>query len=104
MPLFDEIPCIDNSCKYRGETKRRLGTRRKEHKRAVENLQIAKSCVAAHVADTNHSVDWNNVKILRIEPNTQLRKIKEGILIQSDQNTYNKQYGDQFRQSAVHML
>ena len=99
-PIY-QIPCKNHDCNYIGETKRRLGTRVEEHKDAKIKNHIDKSCIAAHFHDSKHVIDWDNVKILTIESDTQLRKIKEGILIQSDVNSYNKQYGDQYKQATT---
>ena len=74
-----------------------------EHKKATINKNINKSCVAAHFHDTHHKIDFNNVKILARESDTHLRKINEGILIQQHSHTYNKQYGDNYKKSAVNI-
>ena len=74
-----EVP--SNGCDqvYIGQTKRKLKVRLAEHRRAVVNGEQEKSGISEHCWDHNHSVDWENVKVLCREPNRLKREIKETI-------------------------
>ena len=58
-----KIDCADCSWSYIGETGRTFNTRRKEHKRNVQHNKIG-SNIANHAWTNNHSIDFNNGKII----------------------------------------
>ena len=58
------IPCAECPATYVGETKRKLGKRMDEHKRAVRMADFNVSAVAEHAWSAGHGVDWNGVTIL----------------------------------------
>ena len=66
---------------YVGETCRTIGSREKEHKRAIRNLDENHSGISKHVLETGHTIAWEEVKILAYETDWRKRKIKEGIFI-----------------------
>ena len=91
-----EIPCKDCDKVYVGETGRRFGVREKEHKKDVEQLEGVKytrsqrksslaeqhqSALTDHAAQTNHTIDWDGVKLPAKDPNWNIRGIKEAIAI-----------------------
>ena len=80
---------IDCSCghSYIGQTGRDFKIRIKEHKRHLENSNL-ESAVTDHVLSgimdkTPHTINWDNFKILDIEPRLQPRKVKESIYIRT---------------------
>ena len=56
-----EIPCTCG--KVIGETKRRLGTRLKEHKDACVGGHTHKSAIAEHAWAEDHPINWSGTKI-----------------------------------------
>ena len=61
---FYSIPC--NGCyhKYIGQTKRHFGTRLKEHQRAVSFCKRKNSALSEHTCLINHTIGWDNSKII----------------------------------------
>lgn len=59
------IPCQDCPSVYIGQTRRKVRTRLKEHKHAVENKKHNESAVAAHTTNTDHNIDWDNAKLIK---------------------------------------
>ena len=57
------IPCGECSRCYVGETGRDFSVRLNEHKSYVRNLN-EKSAVFNHISSQNHSIDWDNSKIV----------------------------------------
>ncbi|XP_075163330.1 uncharacterized protein LOC142235965 [Haematobia irritans] len=76
-----EIPCEGNSvekCKmvYIGTTKNKLKTRISGHKSDIKtrsNSKLQKTALAAHCATTKHQPNFNDVRILQQENNTNKR-------------------------------
>lgn len=60
-----QIPCQDCPSVYIGQTRRKLKTRLKEHKNAVDNKKPNDSAVAAHTTTSNHSIDWEGAKLIK---------------------------------------
>ena len=58
------IPCIDCDYEYTGQIKRQFGTRLKEHKKAVFFWKKENSALSEHICLTNHTIGWNNSKII----------------------------------------
>ena len=73
-----KIPCGECDSFYIGETGRQLNTRIGEHKKSVR-LEGISSAVGEHQMDTGHSIAWNEVSVLGIEPKDYPRKIREAI-------------------------
>ena len=57
------IPCNDCDHKYIGQTKRQIGTRLKEHQKAVFFCKKENSALSEHTCLTNHTIGWDNSKI-----------------------------------------
>ena len=77
-----EIPCTCGKV-YIGETKRRLGTRLKEHKDASVRCQTDKSAIAEHAWAEDHPINWSGTKILQHASHTMELVMKEALCIQS---------------------
>ena len=59
-----EVPCTCGKV-YIGETKRRLGTRIKEHKDTCVKSLTDKSAIAEHAWTNDHPINWAETKILQ---------------------------------------
>ena len=74
--VVDQIPCKDCLKVYTGETGRRCGIRKKEHRKDVDSIREKKytrarrkesveeyhpSALMDHVAQSNHTIDWEGV-------------------------------------------
>ena len=62
-----QVPCKDCCKLYTGESKRTLKVRLAEHKRAVQKSDVNNG-IAMHVANTNHSIDWVNARVVKTVP------------------------------------
>ena len=58
------IPCIDCDYEYTGQIKHLFGTRLKEHQKAVFFCKKENSALSEHICLTNHTIGWNNSKII----------------------------------------
>ena len=58
------IPCIDCDYECIGQIKRQFGTRLKEHQKAVFFCKKENSALSEHICLTNHTIGWNNSKII----------------------------------------
>ena len=58
------IPCNDCDNEYIGQTKRQFGTRLKEHQKAVFFCKKENSALSEHTCLTNHTIGWDNSKII----------------------------------------
>ena len=91
-----QIPCRDCDKVYVGETGRRYGAREKEHQKDVASISDIKytrarrkesatefhqSALMDHVAQSNHTIDWDKAKLPMKEPHWKTRGIKEAVLI-----------------------
>jgi hypothetical protein len=47
-----------------GQSKRQIGTRLKEHQKAVSTLDKGKSALAEHVCYTKHEIAWENFEVI----------------------------------------
>ena len=91
-----EIPCHNCPKTYVGETGRRFGTRKKEHRVESEKMMAQnftratrkdsqstemKSSIAEHASKENHLINWDNPKILAMDDTRNTRWIRESIWI-----------------------
>ena len=91
-----DIPCGGCEKSYIGETGRQFGIRLKEHQKDVEKIEDIKLNRAArkastseqhklaitdHIAQANHIIDWEKVRILDRDSNPYSRKIRKSIEI-----------------------
>ena len=68
---------------YIRQTKRRHGTRLKEHKDACFKCKTDKSAIAEHAWSEDHSINWSGTKILQRTSHTMERVMKKAPCIQS---------------------
>ena len=67
---------------YVGEMQRRLETRVKEHKDACSKGYTKKSAVAEHARDQQHTIDWEDNKVLDRSTRPVQLLVKEALCIQ----------------------
>ena len=77
-----EVPCTCGKV-YIGETKRRLGTRLKEHKDACVKCHTDKSAIAEHAWTNDHPINWAETKILQRANGTMELVMKEALSIRT---------------------
>ncbi len=115
-----KIPCDSCDKSYIGETGRKFKIRMKEHqdeaeeasnkhftraqRKASESTQN-KSAITDHVAATNHTISWNESKILARESNRTRRWIRESIhIIKESGHTINRDFGNYQLPKVYHSL
>ena len=76
-----QIPCQCGKV-YVGETQRRLETRVKEHKDACSKGHAEKSAIAEHAWDQQHTIDWEDTKVLDKATRPVQLLVKEALYIQ----------------------
>ena len=62
-----------------GETGRPLPERMKEHRRSVKELDVQRSEVAHHAAETGHTPAFQEAHVLERESNWRRRVVKEAL-------------------------
>lgn len=90
-----KIGCQDCDSIYIGQTSQLLKNRSSQHRNCVKNRD-SKSALANHVIDTGHTIDFNNIKILDIEPHKKIREFSEMLHIHTHKNTLNRTEDTQF--------
>jgi hypothetical protein len=73
------LDCTDCSWCYVGETGRPVTERMKEHKRMVRDLDVDRSEVARHAAESGHALNFDSVSVLEREGFWRRRVIKEAL-------------------------
>ena len=73
------LKCSDCHWKYVGETGREVEERRKEHRRAWRELDVSRSEVARHAAETGHRIDFEGLEVVEREANWRRRVVKEAM-------------------------
>jgi len=85
-----KIDCNDCEASYVGQTKRRLITRIREHKKDINKKSGTRSVISSHRMQ-DHEFDWAGVHILDNEPSWYKRIISEIMHIKMQPNGLNKQ-------------
>ena len=75
--LVYQISCRDCNAVYVGETGRSVRTGKREHADAVKTPNPKKSALSQHVMDFDHGIDWDNVKIPKLESHAYRRRVAE---------------------------
>jgi len=86
-----KIDCRDCNCSYVGQTKRKLKTRLKEHRLDINKKSGILSVISNHKLENNHEMNWDEAKILDIEPSYTKRIVSEMIHIKKQSKGLNKQ-------------
>ncbi|CAH3158084.1 unnamed protein product, partial [Pocillopora meandrina] len=92
------IPCNDCDNEYIGQTKRQFGTRLKEHQKA-EN-----SALSEHTCLTNHTIGWDNSKIITTNRRYHQRLCLEAWHINSAHAPLNRDDGGLFPDAHLHLV
>jgi hypothetical protein len=108
-----EIPCKDCDRVYIGETKRKLGTRCKEHAascvNALKNGRVSNSDkydsgLPKHAFQLRHSFAFDQAKVLKVETHPIRRKYLEAIEILKCQKTVNVSDGRTIDRNWAHVI
>ncbi len=107
--LVYKIPCADCDMVYIGETGRQFSVRKKEHQDEAEEASKQhftranrknsetvwnKSAITDHVAQTNHTINWQEASSVDRETIRPVRWIRESIQIRKlGKSTFNRDGG-----------
>ncbi|EZA57991.1 hypothetical protein X777_01999, partial [Ooceraea biroi] len=86
-----KISCNDCEVSYVGQTKRRLGTRVKEHKNDINKRSGSPSVISAHRLEFGHEFEWKKVQVLDEETSYRKRLISEMVNIKKQNKPLNLQ-------------
>jgi len=86
-----KINCLNCNSSYVGQTKRKLGTRLKEHRLDINKKNGLLSVVSKHRLENSHEMDWSGAEILDIESSFTKRIVSEMVNIKRQCNALNKQ-------------
>ncbi|KYN29872.1 hypothetical protein ALC57_00681 [Trachymyrmex cornetzi] len=86
-----KINCTNCDSTYVDQTKRKLGTRIKEHKADIKKTKDTRSVVSDHQVKLGHNLDWENIQILDTELFFHKRLTSQMICIKRQINGMNKQ-------------
>ena len=86
-----QINCNDCNASYVGQTSWRLNVRSNEHAKKY-NDKDQNSELVTHTKDNNHTIDFENIKILDTKINNAKRLFTEALFIHTQKNYKNKQY------------
>ena len=98
------IPCNDCDHEYIGQTKRQLGTRLKEHQKAVFLCKKENSALSEHACQTNHTIAWDNSKIITTNRRYHQRLCLEAWHINSAHAPLNRDDGGLLPDTYLHLI
>ena len=98
------IPCNDCNQEYIGQTKRQFGTRLKEHQKAVALSRKDNSALLEHTCQTNHTIAWNNSKIITTNQRYHQRRCLEAWHINSAHAPLNRDDGGLLPDAYLHLI
>ena len=81
-PGIYKIPCSCGITPYRGETKKKISTRTKEHQTNTEKQEWSKSAIALHSKDCHGNIQFENTETVKVIYNKFDRKVREALEIQ----------------------
>ena len=81
-PGVYKVPCSCGKTPYRGETKKRICTRAREHQSNIEKQEWDKSGVALHSKNCDGHILFENVETVKVIHNKFERKVRETLEIQ----------------------
>jgi len=97
LPIYDsmdviyKLNCIDCDASYVGQTGRQLRTRINEHRCHIKRNTNTQSVITNHRLNFDHDFNWDDVKILDLEPFLHKRLISEMLFIRRQNNGLNLQ-------------
>ena len=88
-PGVYQIPCSCGITPYRGQTKKRIDTRLKEHRTNVEKEEVDKSGVALHSKNCPGEIMFDQASTVSVIHNEFTRKVRETLEIQKHDCHYS---------------
>ena len=82
FPGVYQIPCSCGIPPYRGQTKKKINTRLKEHETNVEKGEVDKSGVALHSQNCPGEIKFDEARTVAVVHNDFARKVRETLEIQ----------------------
>ena len=98
------IPCIDCDYECIGQIKRQFGTRLKEHQKAVFFCKKENSALSEHICLTNHTIGWNNSKIINTNRRCHQRLCLEAWHIKSAHAPLNRDDDSLLPDAYLHLV
>ena len=98
------IPCNDCKQKYIEQTKCQFATRLKEHQKAVALSRKDNSALSEHTCQTNHTVAWNNSKIITTNQRYHQKRCLEAWYINSAHAPLNRDDGGLLADAYLHLI
>ncbi|CAH3167065.1 unnamed protein product [Pocillopora meandrina] len=98
------IPCNECDNEYIGQTKRQFGTRLKEHQKAVFLCKKENSALSEHTRLTNHTIGWDNSKIITTNRRYHQRLCLEAWHINSAHAPSNRDDGGLLPDAYLHLV
>ena len=96
--------CNDCENEYIGQTKRQFGTRLKEHQKAVFFCKKENSALSEHTCLTNHTIGWDNSKIITTNRRYHQRLCLEAWHINSAHAPLNRDDGGLLPDAYLHLV
>ena len=96
--------CNDCDNEYIGQTKRQFGTRLKEHQKAVFFCKKENSALSEHTCLTNHTIGWDNSKIITTNRRYHQRLCLEAWHINSAHAPLNRDDGGLLPDAYLHLV
>ena len=97
-------PCIDCDYECIGQIKRQFGTRLKEHQKAVFFCKKENSALSEHICLTNHTIGWNNSKIINTNRRCHQRLCLEAWHIKSAHAPLNRDDDSLLPDAYLHLV
>ena len=97
-------PCIDCDYECIGQIKRQFGTRLKEHQKAVFFCKKENSALSEHICLTNHTIGWNNSKIINTNRRYHQRLCLEAWPIKSAHAPLNRDDDSLLPDAYLHLV
>ena len=97
-------PCNDCDNEHIGQTKRQFGTRLKEHQKAVFFCKKENSALSEHTCLTNHTIGWDNSKIITTNRRYHQRLCLEAWHINSAHAPLNRDDGGLLPDAYLHLV
>ena len=85
-------------------TKHQFGTRLKEHQKAVALSRKDNSALSEHTCQTNHTIAWNNSKIITANQRYHQRRCLEAWHINSAHAPLNRDDGGLLPDAYLHLI
>ena len=98
------IPCNGCDHEYIGQTKRQFDTRLKEHQRAVSFCEKENSALSEYTCLINHTIGWDNSKIITTYRCYHQRLCLEACHINSAHAPLNRDGGGLLPDACLHLV